>query len=126
MSLFVHYKENEIFNGFYDTNIHQNIPSPAIEITKSEHQIIYEAISSGRNYEIQGILIKPIPVTPVPVTWESIRFKRNELLSKSDYTQMADWPDDKVAWATYRQALRDLPQTYANVEDVIWPTKPGA
>ena len=75
MSLFVHYKENEIFNGFYDTNIHQNIPSPAIEITKSEHQIIYEAISSGRNYEIQGILIKPIPVTPVPVTWESIRFK---------------------------------------------------
>ena len=26
----------------------------------------------------------------------------------------------------YRQTLRDLPQTYANAADVIWPTAPGA
>ena len=126
MSLFVHYKENEIFNGFYDTNIHQNIPSPAIEITESEHQIIYEAISAGINYEIQGILIKPIPVTPVPVTWESIRFQRNALLSKSDYTQMPDWPGNKTAWAVYRQQLRDLPQIYTNAANVVFPISPGA
>jgi len=24
----------------------------------------------------------------------------------------------------YRQSLRDLPQTFANPEDVVWPTKP--
>jgi hypothetical protein len=126
MTLFVHYKENGIFNGFYDTNIHQNIPSPAIEITKIDHQNIYAAISSGNNYEIQNVLIKPIPVDVIPVTWESIRFQRNELLSKSDYTQMADWPGEKTAWATYRQDLRNIPQTFAAPEDVIWPTPPGS
>jgi hypothetical protein len=25
---------------------------------------------------------------------------------------------------TYRQALRDLPASTANSEDVVWPTKP--
>lgn len=126
MTLFIHYKENEIFNGFYDTTIHQNIPSPAIEITEADHQNIYAAISSGRSYEIQGVLIKPIPVTPLPITWESIRFKRNELLAKSDYTQMADWPGNKTAWAVYRQQLRDLPQVYSSPENVVLPTPPGA
>jgi hypothetical protein len=125
MTLFVHYKEDEIFNGFFDTNIHQNIPSPAIEITESEHRIIYEAISSGRNYEIQGILIKPIPVTPLPITWESIRNKRNKLLAQSDYTQMPDCPGNKTEWAVYRQALRDIPQTYTSADNVVWPNPPA-
>ncbi len=25
----------------------------------------------------------------------------------------------------YRQALRDIPQTYSNPEDVVWPQKPS-
>ena len=32
-----------------------------------------------------------------------------------------------AAWAAYRQALRDLPDTGANVnsiDDVVWPTQP--
>ena len=62
----------------------------------------------------------------VVITWEQIRSRRNNLLTSSDYTQMADWPGDKTAWATYRQALRDLTQTYTNAADVIWPTAPGA
>jgi hypothetical protein len=62
----------------------------------------------------------------VVITWEQIRSRRNNLLALSDYTQMSDWPGDKASWATYRQALRDLPQTYTNAADVIWPTKPGA
>jgi uncharacterized protein YjiS (DUF1127 family) len=61
----------------------------------------------------------------VVITWEQIRSKRNNLLALSDYTQMADWPGDKTAWATYRQTLRDLPQTYTNAADVVWPSKPG-
>ena len=58
-------------------------------------------------------------------TWSEIRVKRNSLLVSSDYTQMSDFPGDKTTWATYRQALRDLPQTYANAADVIWSTAPG-
>ena len=56
--------------------------------------------------------------------------KRNALLAESDWTQFADSPltdKKKAEWATYRQALRDLPQEYPNAisnDDIIWPTKP--
>ena len=56
--------------------------------------------------------------------------RRNELLSQSDWTQFADSPlsdTKKAEWATYRQALRDLPQQYPDAitnDDIIWPTKP--
>ena len=38
---------------------------------------------------------------------------RDQLLAASDWTQLPDSPFDaatKLAWATYRQALRDLPE----------------
>lgn len=39
-----------------------------------------------------------------------IRSDRNRFLSDSDYTQIPDNPNPKKSeWATYRQALRDLP-----------------
>ena len=50
--------------------------------------------------------------------------KRNFLLSASDWTQVADAPVDKQAWAEYRQALRDVPQQSGFPESVTWPTPP--
>ena len=41
-----------------------------------------------------------------------LRMLRDEALSASDWTQMADSPlstEDKTAWANYRTYLRDLP-----------------
>lgn len=44
------------------------------------------------------------------------RNERDALLSRSDWTQAGDDPTgNKEAWATYRQALRDLP------DDPAWP-----
>lgn len=40
-----------------------------------------------------------------------IRSQRNSLLKDCDWTQIADSTADKTAWATYRQALRDLPSS---------------
>jgi hypothetical protein len=37
-----------------------------------------------------------------------VRDDRNAKLKYSDWTQVADAPVDKTAWATYRQALRDI------------------
>ena len=37
-----------------------------------------------------------------------VRYRRNMLLSQSDWTQVADAPVDNLAWAVYRQALRDI------------------
>ena len=41
-----------------------------------------------------------------------IRQWRDKKLQESDWTQVADAPVDKEAWATYRQQLRDLPEQY--------------
>jgi hypothetical protein len=58
--------------------------------------------------------------------WEQIKLWRNTELIRTDWTQLADAPVDKAAWATYRQALRDLPAQGGNAEDAVFPTQPGA
>lgn len=52
------------------------------------------------------------------------REQRDTLLSQTDWTQVADAPVDKAAWATYRQALRDIPQQAGFPATIIWPVKP--
>jgi hypothetical protein len=56
--------------------------------------------------------------------WDKFRNKRNGLLLESDWTQVEDATVDKVAWAAYRQALRDLPQNTIDPENPIWPIPP--
>lgn len=53
--------------------------------------------------------------------WEQIRLWRNAQLAASDWTQLADSPVDKSAWATYRQALRDLPAQGGLAENAQLP-----
>jgi hypothetical protein len=112
--------------GFYDTDFgYPSLPQDIIEITKEQHQQFLHGMNM-QNKELvlsEGNLVLQDRV--VVITWEQIKSRRNNLLTSSDYTQMADWPGDKTAWAAYRQALRDLPQTYANAADVVWPSKPG-
>lgn len=54
------------------------------------------------------------------------RSKRNALLTESDWTQVADAPVDATAWATYRQALRDITThaNWPNLSEADWPVKP--
>ena len=65
--------------------------------------------------------------TDTAAAWFSLRFERNALLGRSDWTQAVDSPltDAKRAeWRTYRQALRDLPANTADPTNPIWPSKP--
>ena len=55
---------------------------------------------------------------------DGVRSQRNQLLSESDWTQVADAPVNKAAWATYRQALRDVTQQAGFPWDVQWPVAP--
>ena len=55
---------------------------------------------------------------------EAVRKIRDDLLSKSDWTQVADAPVDQAAWAEYRQKLRDVPQQAGFPAEVDWPAKP--
>ncbi|MCG9557629.1 phage tail assembly chaperone [Vibrio kanaloae] len=53
--------------------------------------------------------------------------KRDRLMIEADYmVNMAmDNGVDVTPFRQYRQALRDIPQTYTNPEDVVWPQKPS-
>jgi hypothetical protein len=54
----------------------------------------------------------------------SVRQQRGEKLKDSDWTQVADAPVDKAAWATYRQALRDVTGQEGFPWTITWPTQP--
>lgn len=59
---------------------------------------------------------------------QAIRKVRDQLLAETDYTQLPDAPfapEEQIAWRVYRQALRDLPETYESTGEVRWPTPPG-
>ena len=53
-----------------------------------------------------------------------LRSERNNRLCETDWTQVQDTPVDRVPWATYRQALRDLPSTITDPAYPNWPEKP--
>lgn len=56
---------------------------------------------------------------------EALRLDRNALLAETDWTQNPDIPEEtRNKWVEYRQKLRDIPETYYNVAEVVWPDKP--
>ena len=56
-----------------------------------------------------------------------VRSRRNGMLSSCDWTQLGDATlGDHTAeeWRTYRQVLKDIPQDYTRVSEVVWPNDP--
>ena len=59
---------------------------------------------------------------------ETVRNLRDMFLKDSDWTQFNDSPlttEQKQAWATYRQALRDFPATWTPAETAEFPDPPN-
>lgn len=55
---------------------------------------------------------------------KSVRTSRNDKLKECDWTQIADSTADKTAWATYRQALRDITAQAGFPWTITWPDAP--
>ena len=55
--------------------------------------------------------------------WASIRAERDSKLMDSDWMANSDVTMSS-AWKTYRQALRDLPASESDPDDITWPTEP--
>ena len=55
---------------------------------------------------------------------KAVRDDRNKRLADSDWTQVADAPVDKAAWAAHRQALRDVTAQEGFPWNVQWPEQP--
>jgi len=72
-------------------------------------------------------------------TWSAVSAKRDELVAAEPMKLLRAERDRRIAetdwWASsdltmtaeqtaYRQALRDVPENYTSLDDVVWPTKP--
>ena len=55
--------------------------------------------------------------------WQEVRTKRNKLLAETDFYALSD-VTMTTEMSNYRQALRDLPSSTSNPDDVVFPTKP--
>ena len=67
-----------------------------------------------------------IPQVELDMAMETLRAKRNKLLSDTDYLALSDNTMTEEV-RTYRQALRDITEgltTKEQVEAVVFPTKP--
>ena len=73
------------------------------------------------------------------VTWAEAKAKHDELVAAEPLNELRRVRDALIAqtdwWASsdlvmtderaaYRQALRDITNTYSSIEDVVWPVKP--
>ena len=61
-------------------------------------------------------------------SYANLRAERNEMLTRSDWTQLPNSglsEEKKAAWETYRQALRDLPETMTEGLEYTLPEVPA-
>ena len=73
------------------------------------------------------------------ITWATVAAKRDELIAAQPMKELRAERNRRIAetdwWASsdltmtaeqtaYRQALRDITNTYTSLDDVVWPTKP--
>jgi len=72
-----------------------------------------------------GAIAPYVAPDPAEIAAQEAREMRDRLLAASDWTQVADAPVDQAAWATYRQALRDVPQQEGFPEQIEWPQPPA-
>jgi hypothetical protein len=102
-------------------------------VTPPYHDAATQHIEEGPALLIDGVWMQNYTVSDlsadesaakVGAQWNVIRAERNKLLAASDWTQLPDASADAPAWATYRQALRDI-TTEANPFTIVWPQGPS-
>lgn len=123
-------------NGSIDCEInhpkHGWIPFTASPDDDEKHgRDLFEVITKDGN-----IAEYEPPVITDEQKWQSIRQQRDQKLSDTQW--IMDRHSEQVAhgiqptltttqikaFAEYRQALRDLPQSVGNPDDVVWPENP--
>tara|TARA_X000001036_G_scaffold400286_1_gene404542 strand:+ start:273 stop:545 length:273 start_codon:yes stop_codon:yes gene_type:complete len=58
------------------------------------------------------------------IKWAGIRATRNRKLAETDWRALSDLTLSDE-WKTYRQALRDLPSTQSDPDNITFPTPPS-
>ena len=103
-------------------------------VTPPYHEPATQSLEEGPAVLVNGVwtqnyivsdLSADASAAKVGAQWNVVRAERNKLLADCDWTQLPDAPVDAAAWATYRQALRDI-TTQANPFAIVWPESPSS
>jgi len=87
--------------------------------------MMQEVIVNAQTGEVTTREMTPEEIAALAPTADQVRAQRNALLAACDWTQLADAPVDDLAWAAYRQALRDIPDQAGFPASVEWPVAPS-
>jgi hypothetical protein len=106
-----------IYSGQIE-NMLMNVPDGCKYIEADEVEIDRSIV---RNGEIVSVEVE----SDISLLLDKLRRERNRILAACDWTQTMDAPVDRVAWAAYRQALRDLPANTVDPRAPQWPSPPA-
>jgi hypothetical protein len=100
-------------------------------------------LAPGKEWSIQGSTLVWHSEGPYPTDQEIaaktseleaaeplalLRIERNDKLTESDWVVIkATETNTEISqsWKTYRQALRDITQSYQSLDSVVWPAMPS-
>ena len=92
---------------------------------RGEEGVLYAYDEDGELYEYDSDAVDArAEEKKAAYELDELRKERNKLLQETDYWSAPDLPDMTEEQTTYRQALRDITDTYTSLDDVVWPTKP--
>jgi hypothetical protein len=121
-----------------DFNSPNNIELGAATLAYVNQTFSDEQIQSGINFEVEDNnswltlfwnndhpepTDEQLEVALHRSNWDEVRKQRDALLTATDFYALSDVTISSDM-ETYRQALRDLPASVENSEDVVWPEKP--
>ncbi|WP_233854166.1 tail fiber assembly protein [Paraburkholderia sp. HD33-4] len=136
---YAHFDADYFVIGFYDDEIHGDaIPERAVKISDETYAALLDGQASGKRMKVTAdgspeLVDHPPP--PDDVLAAQVRAQRNAALAETDWTvaqqqehilngTTPDNPERFKAYATYRQALRDVPQQVGFPREIDWPAKP--
>lgn len=115
------------FVSFINPFFNLSIPEGYTKIVLKDEEIPERLSSSHYFIDNKWVYIPPktTDLDQVENAWRYIRGLRNDFLTQSDWTQMPDVSlTTKEAWASYRQALRDI-TNQIDPFNIVWPTPPN-
>ena len=104
--------------------------------TEAEFGTMFAKVTGA---DANGTAIESTDPADWGTTWAAVSAKRDELIAAEPMKLLRAERDRLIAatdwWAgsdrtmtaeqtAYRQALRDITNTYTSLDDVVWPTKP--
>jgi len=94
-------------------------------VKDSSTEVEFASGSPGEDASVSDIQAAQVTYNSVK-KWDAIRAQRDALLSSTDWRAMPDAPTMSADWATYREALRNLPSTQADPDNITFPEEPSS